>query len=150
MFNGYVQNWEAQRCSDHITLVSWLGKRKAASETSSSISLRRYPVVPTFASSSPTRRTSRSLIYSIFTVSKQGTLERILSFSLEKKLGKFCGSSAKRMAARSVQLSSSTRYKVLTSRQLSKVDYLTLKKGINDEVVAKLVPEDILTRVSNA
>ncbi|KAI3612149.1 histone acetylase complex subunit [Moniliophthora roreri] len=32
------------------------------------------------------------------------------------------------------------------ARQLSKVEYLTLKKGINDEVAAKMVPEDVLTK----
>ncbi|KAK1236603.1 transcription-associated protein 1 [Marasmius sp. AFHP31] len=37
-------------------------------------------------------------------------------------------------------------FRQTNGRTLSKVDYLTLKKGINDEVVAKLVPEDILTR----
>ncbi|KAK7060621.1 transcription-associated protein 1 [Paramarasmius palmivorus] len=32
------------------------------------------------------------------------------------------------------------------TRTLSKVEYLTLKKGINDEVAAKMVPEDVLTK----
>ncbi|KAG7096929.1 hypothetical protein E1B28_004330 [Marasmius oreades] len=37
-------------------------------------------------------------------------------------------------------------FRQTNGRTLNKVDYLTLKKGINDEVIAKMVPDDIFTR----
>lgn len=37
---------------------------------------------------------------------------------------------------------------MLNLNQLTKTEYITLKKDIYDEVTSKMVPEDIITRVS--